>query len=175
METMPPANSLRDRAEIGSTDADGGRRSEGEHTPEKPVDLRFGYRAGGVGFLVRRGVASEVLSAPPVFPFPRMPASLLGFVNLRGVIVPVLDLAGLVMGDARHAGGRFMIVLDRGAGAVAIPIDNLPVTLNHLVSAAGVMACPPRLQGFLRGVMLDGCQHWHELDHRSLMRQAMSA
>jgi purine-binding chemotaxis protein CheW len=175
METIPPADSLRNRDEIGSMDADGGRQSEGEHTPEKPVDLRFGYRAGGVGFLVRRGIASEVLSAPPVFPFPRMPAALLGFVNLRGVIVPVLDLAGLVTGNMGNVGGRFMIVLDGGGGAVAIPIDNLPVTLNQLVPAAGVMSCPPRLQGFLRGVMLDGCQHWHELDHRGLMHQAVSA
>lgn len=171
---MPPADSLWDRADGGPKEAGDGLRSGDEPAREKPVDLRFGYRAGGVGFLVRRGFASEVLSAPTVFPFPRMPARLLGFVNLRGVIVPVLDLAGAVTGNASNACDRFMIVLDRGARAVAIPIDNLPVTLGHLAPAAGVMACPPRLQGFLRGVLLDGRQHWHELDHRSLMRQAMS-
>src|SRR5688572_17261610 len=53
--------------------------------------VRFGYRIGQLGFLVGAGVLSELLPTPEIYPIPNVHASIRGYVNLQGALVPVWD------------------------------------------------------------------------------------
>jgi chemotaxis signal transduction protein len=57
--------------------------------------VRQAFRIGQVRLLAPFATASELVEMPPVYPLPRMPANLLGLVNLHGRIVPLFDLAAL--------------------------------------------------------------------------------
>ncbi len=70
--------------------------------------------------------ASELVEMPTVYPLPRMPANLLGLVNLHGRIVPLFDLATLFETTHLPREKRMVLVIGHGNDAAGIVIDGLP-------------------------------------------------
>ena len=71
---------------------------------ENPNDVvRQAFRIGHMRLLAPFAAASELVEMPNVYPLPRMPANLLGLVNLHGRIVLGLSLSPH-LGLARAAG-----------------------------------------------------------------------
>ena len=70
--------------------------------------------------------ASELVEMPNVYPLPRMPANLLGLVNLHGRIVPLFDLAPLFETQHLPREKRMLLVIGHGDAAAGIVIDGLP-------------------------------------------------
>jgi purine-binding chemotaxis protein CheW len=83
----------------------------------------------GVHSLLRMAVGSDVLSVPiadvreilqvtRLTPLPRTPAFVRGVMNLRGSVVPVIDLSVRLHGPATQIGRRSCIVVVESRGAV---------------------------------------------------------
>jgi purine-binding chemotaxis protein CheW len=72
------------------------------------------------------GEVAEILEMVPIMPLPNVPAFILGLVNLRGKIVPVIDLRirfGLVHKGFDH--DSRIIILNAGDLTVGVVVDRL--------------------------------------------------
>lgn len=91
------------------------------------VFLRAGRR-----FALSTTVAKEVLEARPFTPVPHAPAELLGAFNLRGEVVPLVNLDSLLDVMGRPAGrGDTLLLLSHGDVALAAVVDQV-VTIRHV-------------------------------------------
>ena len=86
----------------------------------------FGFRVGGLGFLVSAEIYCEVLEQAQVNPLPNTQAWFGGLLNLRGNLVPVIDLHRLLGESVADPKKRRLFTLDKGEKAVALWIDGLP-------------------------------------------------
>jgi chemotaxis signal transduction protein len=69
----------------------------------------------------------EVVPEPRLTPVPGAPAGVLGVVNLRGEVVPVLDTAQL-LGLAPLGRLAFAVIAELDAGLAGLAIDGEPAT-----------------------------------------------
>ncbi|BCA53637.1 putative Chemotaxis protein CheW [Nitrospira sp. KM1] len=80
---------------------------------------------GGELFTVDLQHVREVFVVESITPVPGMPAGLVGVTNLRGAVVPLLDLRGM-FGLADDAVLRYAVVLKHGSWQVAVLVDAVP-------------------------------------------------
>ncbi|KAF1005556.1 MAG: Chemotaxis protein CheW [Luteibacter sp.] len=87
----------------------------------------LGFSLKGQRYAVSLAAVREVIRPGDITPVPGAPHDVLGIVNLRGQIVPVLDgrrrfgLEGQV--DEQHADGQRVIVFDDAGSVVGMRID----------------------------------------------------
>lgn len=130
--------------------------------------VRYGARIGSVGFLLPERVPSEVVAGSAIYSIPNTAHWFSGMINLRGNLVPVFDLhrlLGIPTGDDRP-----LLVLDRGADAVALPTDGLPRTVGAVVRTTQLPPVPSALEPYLRSAHLEGETIWLDLDLAQLFR-----
>ena len=103
------------------------------HVAGRPESIEAAGHWRGVGFRLgqRRLVSSfdevmEILPLPPVTPVPGAQAWMLGVANVRGTLLPVVDLKQFLEGERTvvHEGQRVLVVRQSG-GNVAVLIDEL--------------------------------------------------
>jgi purine-binding chemotaxis protein CheW len=133
---------------------------------------RDAVAAGGDGHLVFRlsgawaaleiGRVREVVDPAPLTPVPRMPAFLLGVMNLRGRVVTVVDL-GMKMGLGPAGSGPdacILLATVRIGGEstwLGLPAD----AVREVVSLPpAAISPPPRLGLGLRSEMVRGVADW---------------
>jgi purine-binding chemotaxis protein CheW len=66
----------------------------------------------------------EVAAGPNPAPLPGAPRGVIGLQNLRGEVVPLLDL-GSLLGTAPRAPGQAMVVVEDGGRRAALSVDSL--------------------------------------------------
>jgi len=84
------------------------------------------FDLGGEQFGIELSQVREVAILPDVTPVPSMPEWLVGVVNLRGEVVPVVSLAKAIGAGKGGAGEDRMIVVEVGARPVGVVISGLP-------------------------------------------------
>lgn len=144
---------------------------------EQSEERRYGFRIGGLGFLIPPHVGSEALAMPVIAPIPNAPGWLHGVFNLRGQLVPLVNLHrsfGLEH-DAAAKAGNMALVFGSGAEAVSVLIDDYPKPLLDLRPVAELPDIPDLLgrhagQGYMSGGGL-----WLELDLQALLLDLASA
>lgn len=126
------SKNARKRATAFDTLLDYEERSLG-HVPGRPEQVEAPGHWRGVGFRLgqRRLVSSfeevmEILSLPAVTPVPGAQPWMLGVANVRGTLLPVVDLKQFLEGErtVMHEGQRVLVVRQAG-GNVAVLIDEL--------------------------------------------------
>ena len=80
------------------------------------------FRANGQLYALPAEQVSEVIRMPAVARVPQAPKGLLGLANLRGTVLPVASLRGLLGADEQASAAARAIVLD-GAAPVALAVD----------------------------------------------------
>ena len=149
----------------------------GAQAPEaRPDDIvRQGFRIGQMRLLTPFATASELVEMPDVYPLPRMPANLLGLVNLHGRIVPLFDLAALFETQHLPREKRMVLVFGHGNDAAAVVIDGLP---RRLVFRPDERIITPALPGAAAdaaiATFVQGTEAWFEFDYASLLEQLVS-
>jgi purine-binding chemotaxis protein CheW len=111
------------------------------------------FRVDDRRYALRAQDVAEVIRLPSLARIPQSPRSLLGLANLRGSVLPVASLRGLLgMGDAVNGSSARAIVLDLGA-PMAIVVD----AVDSLVTvAADRVATEPAEVGANPGERLEG-------------------
>jgi purine-binding chemotaxis protein CheW len=145
----------------------------GEEDPSNIV--RQAFRIGHMRLLAPFAAASELVEMPNVYPLPRMPANLLGLVNLHGRILPLFDLAALF--ETRHLPRekRMALVFGHSADAAAVVIDGLP---RRMVFKPESQILPPALPAAAAhavvGTYVQGPDAWYEFNYAQLLDQLVS-
>lgn len=145
-------------------------------TPENPNEVvRQAFRVGHMRLLAPFAKASELTEMPNVYPLPRMPANLLGLVNLHGRIMPLFDLAALFETEHLPREKRMLLVIGHGNDAAGIVIDGLP---RRMAFAPESRILPPALpEGPAAAIVatyLAGDDAWFEFDYAQLLDQLVS-
>jgi twitching motility protein PilI len=132
--------------------------------------VRQAFRIGHMRMLAPFATASELVEMPNVYPLPRMPANLLGLVNLHGRIVPLFDLAALFETQHMPREKRMLLVIGHGNDAAGIVIDGLP---RRMAFAPESRIVPPALPAgaaaAVSATYLEGSNAWFEFDYSQLL------
>jgi twitching motility protein PilI len=142
-----------------------------------PGDIvRQAFRIGQMRLLAPFATASELVEMPNVYPLPRMPANLLGLVNLHGRIVPLFDLANLFETQHLPREKRMVLVMGHGNDAAGIVIDGLP---RRLVFRPDQQILTPALPAAAADAAIatyvQGPDAWFEFNYASLLEQLVSS
>jgi len=141
-----------------------------------PNDIvRQAFRIGHMRLLAPFATASELVEMPNVYPLPRMPANLLGLVNLHGRIVPLFDLAALFETQHLPREKRMLLVIGHGDAAAGIVIDGLPRRLvfqpeNEIIAPA----LSPAASAAVVATYANGQDAWFEFNYAQLLDQLVS-
>lgn len=94
-------------------------------------NIRYGVGFCGENFLTPVNLVSEIVQNPVIFRLPNTPNWVRGVINLRGNVVPVIDLdAHPDYKTAEISDARTLIVINRGEAAMGLFIDRYPVMLD---------------------------------------------
>jgi purine-binding chemotaxis protein CheW len=83
-------------------------------------------RSGTSTVALNAAVAREVTHRPRAIRLPGAPPFVCGVVNVRGTLVPLVDLGRLLEREPANPAG-WIVVLDLGTRRCAIAVDSLPV------------------------------------------------
>jgi purine-binding chemotaxis protein CheW len=138
---------------------------------ENPDEIvRQAFRIGHMRLLAPFAAASELVEMPTVYPLPRMPANLLGLVNLHGRIVPLFDLAALFETEHLPREKRMLLVIGHGNDAAGIVIDGLPRRMAFLPEARIIPpALPAGAADAVLATYVAGSDAWFEFDYAQLL------
>jgi chemotaxis signal transduction protein len=130
---------------------------------------RYGFRVGALGLLIGAECPAELLVAPPLARIPRAPPGLEGIANLRGTLVPVLDLWSL-LGIARPSveAARFLLVLGRQERAAAIRLTAAPQRAGTEQALSSLPPLPEAFAPHAAPGFWDDPVPWLEFSHEGL-------
>lgn len=124
--------------EVGSTEAGG---QEGE----RPAQQFLRFSVGADAYAVRIELVREILEVCQMTPLPLMPTFVRGVMNLRGAVVPVVDLAARLGMDATSIGRRTCVIMvglagSQGAQHMGVLVDAVQEVFD--VDDGGVESVP---------------------------------
>lgn len=123
------------------------------------TDPFFGFQIGSYAFLISVDTYCEVIEHLPVNPLPNVDLWFSGLLNLRGALVPVIDLHAL-FSQATTDNKRQLLVIDRAEKAMAIWIDGLPQI--HNLASQPLKQLPP-LPPLLECCVISGHLHHNQI------------
>lgn len=125
----------------------------------------LGFRVGDWRFLLPVRVHCEIIERPQVSPIPCVEPWFSGLLNIRGHIVPVVDLR-LLPGEAAAAHEkRYLFAIDRGEKTMALWIDGYPQLVSDFdKSLSPPSALPEHLQRCVAKVYARDGQAWFKVD-----------
>lgn len=96
---------------------------------------------GGELFAIELRNIREVFEVESVTPVPGMPSMLTGVTNLRGTVIPLLDLRASLGLSTSEKALPFAVVIRQGARFLGVLVDHVPeirtVPRDHVLPAAG--------------------------------------
>lgn len=131
---------------------------------------RYGFWVGEIGLLIDQDTTSEVLERWVVYPLPNVPPWFLGLINLRGNLVPVFDVKQFLQLEEGAREKRWLLVLDRGEGAVGLFIDGLPQPASALQALPRLPPLPAALRTYIAKAYTQNDALWLEFDHRDFFK-----
>jgi chemotaxis signal transduction protein len=130
-----------------------------------------GLRIGNLGLLVEHDSGGEIIEDAKVFALPRAGAWCRGLINLRGHLIPAIDLHELIGLTHQRASQQWWLALGRGEEALAFPIDALPNSLTaQEPTEVHSTLVPEALRAYSgSGYRIDGLL-WLEFRHRDFFK-----
>jgi len=118
------------------------------------------FRIGEQEFCVDIMAVREIRGWTPATPVPHSPRFVRGVINLRGAVLPVVDLADrLGLGTAVETARHVIIVVQIGSKVVGLLVDavcDILSTADHTVQKTPDLA-GDQMQSFVKGLIaLDG-------------------
>ena len=102
-------------------------------TDESSVDIRhYGFKIGGLNFLIAERMPSEVLEENTIYSIPLAPKWLIGTCNVRGEIVPVIDIEYVLSGNSRIVDTQKYktFIIGKAEVSLGLLLNTLPIPIH---------------------------------------------
>lgn len=138
------------------------------------AETLFGFRVGGLGFLLASHTYCEIIEQLAVNPLPNVEPWFTGLLNLRGNLVPVIDLQ-LLLGEASSlntdAKKRQLFAIGQGDKTMAFWIDGLPEIRNSFLQPLKQLPpLPAILRNCVSNAYLQEGQLWFNVQFDELFK-----
>lgn len=101
------------------------------------------FEIGGQEFCIDVRSVREIRGWTPATPMPQSPGYVLGVINLRGVIMPVLDLRSrLGLGTTEPSSRHVIVVIEQDTRTAGVLVDRVQETFQV---AASLLQAPPSM------------------------------
>lgn len=133
---------------------------------------RLAIRLGNLHLLCAPDVGREVILPPPASPLPHTPAWVAGVANVRGALVPVVDLAPAFGIERLKDRRTYLLISGTGDDTIGLLVDGLPV-LQQLEPGELLNNTPPHpeaLDGHVHGAYEHGGAVWLDVDVRGVFK-----
>lgn len=123
-----------------------------------PADARdlISFRVAQQEFCIEVMSVREVRGWTPVTPLPNAPAYVCGVVNLRGAVLPVIDLAARLGLPATEPTGRHVIIVtwigEQLVGLLVDAVCDIVSASDEMIQPTPEVACDV-VTGLVKGVM----------------------
>jgi twitching motility protein PilI len=134
------------------------------------VEIRFGYRIGYFHFILDKSMVTEIVIDPVIYSIPNSPIWLSGMLNLRGNILPVIDLSKELNTSLKSKPGKFVLVIDKGETALSILVDALPKSLENTTEAQSLDKVMNISNDYLSPGLISEDKQWMQVDIKSLIK-----
>lgn len=105
-----------------------------------PVEQLIAFQIAGETYAVPISRVHEIIRVCAITPVPRAPRHVCGVVNLRGKIVPVVDLRSRMgIASAQATDQSRIIVVESGSGSVGMVVD----AVSEVVRLSAEQVQPP--------------------------------
>jgi purine-binding chemotaxis protein CheW len=92
--------------------------------PDNLEQMFLTFRVDGLEYAVPVAVVTEIVRLPKSFPIPDVPSYVRGVINLRGKVIPLLDVRGRFgLADAPYTDRTVVVVLDLGEVSTGLVVD----------------------------------------------------
>ncbi|MGZ8190880.1 MAG: chemotaxis protein CheW [Methylococcaceae bacterium] len=142
------------------------------NTSTTGYETALGFRVGGIGFLVAISIHCELIERLQVSPLPNVEPWFSGLLNIRGNIVPVIDLR-LLLGETAKKDNkkRYLFAIDRGEKTMAFWIDGHPEMLNAVSQPLSTLpVLPAQLQRHVSGGYAHNGEIWLNVQFEELFK-----
>ena len=148
-----------------------------EHAAPLPIEVEvredwvgIGFRVGEHRLLAPLGEVVEILTRPPVSSVPGTRNWVRGIANVRGNLLPVMDLRGYLEGRATVPGRRTRVLVIDHQGVYSGLIVDEVLGLRHFLPEERVsqVALPESYQPYLDGGFASGGETWGVFSLRRL-------
>ena len=145
--------------------------STAQELRDEPVQL-CAFRIGDEEYVVDIMRVEEILAVPAITRVRRAPSFVEGVVNLRGAIIPVIDVRRQLLGEippAQHA--ERLVLCKLGMSRVALRVDAVNAILKVPIAALrpAPMAGRPGARAHILGVCSVGTRLLLMLDVKALL------
>lgn len=133
--------------------------------------LFLGFTVGEQSYATEVSLIKEILKIPRIFSLPKVPAFVKGVIDLRGAILPLIDLKErLGLGSVNLKKGRVIVMVpgNRPIGLLVDTVVEVFRTVPKEIKPPPEMFRQPHLQ-FIRGMVRVGDQLYLILDPRELL------
>lgn len=124
---------------------------------------------GELHCLLPRGLRAEIISSPNISSLPTQNNWLLGIVNIRGELVPVIDLLKWadLKASVESTNTSQILLIGEGESAIALQAQQHPVLLATLPSSNKASAAFAKLALFTRATFTANEHTWLDLDFKA--------
>lgn len=128
----------------------------------KAADARelISFRVGEQDYCIDIMAVREIRGWSPATPLPQQPPYMRGVINLRGAVLPIMDLAGRLGLPMAEPTVRHVIIVvkagDRTMGMMVDAVSDILAVTPDMIQDTPDLACE-EVRGFLNGIVtLDG-------------------
>lgn len=130
-------------------------------TPDSSPATVLGFRVGTLGFVLDSNIYCEIVDQAKVNPLPNVSVWFSGVLNLRGNIVPVIDLHTLLAEETNLHKKRHLLAIDRDKKTMAFWIDGYPQMIDTALQESPTQpVLPDILAGAITHYRHQGTQTW---------------
>lgn len=153
-----------------------------EHATDRPLLQFLRFSVGPDAYAVRIELVREILEVAQMTPLPLMPAFVRGVMNLRGAVVPVVDLSARLGMDATEIGRRTCVIMIDLVGMEGVGQQSLGVLVDAVHEVfdveEGTMEGVPRMgtkidPSFIAGMVRVRGEVTPALDFERMLAQQM--
>ena len=152
-------------------------KSNAAALPQK-IDIKkswegLGFRIGKVNLIAPLEQVTEILTNVQLTEIPGVRSWVKGVANVRGNLLPIIDLAGLIMGDTAVLSSRSRIIVSHHAGmSVGLVVDEVLGLKSFFIEdflAEQTVVGDEQIAKFLNGSYQQHGQHWPVIDLQTVM------
>ena len=141
-----------------------------DETVERPY-TRYGYKISNMNFLVPEETVSEIIQDTNIFNLPNSPSWIEGLINLRGNIIPVMNLDKYLKKNNNKSTTILVLNNSEEKNSIALMIDELPVSLELNDSTTTTNNYPLELQDYISSGFTQNKNDWVEFNPESLFKK----